>query len=182
MTSRRTSLKKALPNKALPEKSAPKKAALKNAVPERDLRPARIRIPALGIDRRPVSLGVLEDGSMAAPRRYSDVGWWQVGPLPGANGNVVVVGHLDSTTGPAVFYGLAALRRGHQVAVTRQDGATVRFRVRTVQRFPVKEFPADRVYRLDGPPGLVLITCGGKYDHQAGRYLDNVVVFADRVR
>ncbi len=149
---------------------------------KRDLRPARIRIPALRVDRGPVPLRVLEDGSLEAPPRYVDVGWWQDGPLPGAAGNTVVVGHLDSKTGPAVFYGLAALRWGDEVTVTRRDASTVHYRVRSVQRFPAKDFPATRVYRRDGPPGLALITCGGQYDRTAGRYLDNVVVFADRVR
>lgn len=149
-------------------------------VPERDRRPARIRVPALGIDRRPVLLRVLDDGSLQAPRRYPDVGWWKDGPLPGARGNAVIVGHKDSQTGPAVFYGLVTLQRGDQVVVTRRDASIVQFRVRTVQRFPVKDFPTERVYRRGGPSGLVLITCGGKYDRAAGRYLDNVVVFADR--
>lgn len=157
-------------------------AATPRRLPERDVRPVRIQIRALGIDRRPVPLRVLEDGSLEAPRRYSDVGWWQDGPLPGAGGNAVVVGHLDSKTGPAVFYGLASLRRGDLVAVTRRDASTVRFRVRSVQRFRVRDFPAERVYRHGGPSGLVLITCGGPYDRKAGRYLDNVVIFSDRVR
>ena len=147
---------------------------------ERDMRPARVRIPALGIDHRPVPLGVLDDGSLEAPRRYPDVGWWKDWPLPGAEGNAVLVGHVDSETGPAAFYGLTSLQHGDLVAVTRRDAAVVRFRVRGVERFPLENFPAGRVYRRGGPSGLVLITCGGEYDRAAGRYLDNVVVFADR--
>ena len=147
-------------------------------VPDQDSSLARIRIPALGIDRRPVGLGVLGNGSLAAPRRYRDIGWWEEGPSPGAGGNAVVVGHVDSKTGPAVFYGLASLQIGDHIALTRREGTTVRFDVRRVARFPLAEFPAERVYRRGGPPGLVLITCGGKYDQAVGRYLDNVVVFA----
>ncbi len=146
---------------------------------QRDPRPTRIRIPTLGIDRRLVPLRVLEDGSLEAPDRYRDVGWWKGGPLPGSPGNAVVVGHVDSKTGPAVFYGLASLQRGDRVAVTRRNHSAAHFRVRSVERFPVKDFPADRVYRRGGRSGLVLITCGGRYDHAAGRYLDNVVVFAE---
>lgn len=184
-TVRRPTLRQppASPAKVRPPPPAPSSPAAKpRRLPERDVRPVRIQIRALGIDRRPVPLRVLEDGSLEAPRRYSDVGWWQDGPLPGAGGNAVVVGHLDSETGPAVFYGLASLRRGDLVAVTRRDASTVRFRVRSVQRFRVKDFPAERVYRRGGPSGLVLITCGGRYDRKAGRYLDNVVIFTDRVR
>ena len=170
------------PTKPSPAPTATPPAAPRPPLPGRDLRPTRIRIPALGIDRRPVPLGVLDDGSLEAPHRYNDVGWWKDGPLPGSGGNTVVVGHVDSKTGPAVFYGLASLQRGDHVAMTRRDAPAIQFRVRSVQRFPVTDLPADRVYRRDGPSGLVLITCGGEYDHAAGRYLDNVVVFADRAR
>jgi len=145
---------------------------------KQDLHPTRVRIPLLAVDRRPVPLRVLGDGSLAAPRRYRDVGWWKDGPLPGARGNAVVVGHVDSETGPAVFYGLSSLRRGDQIMVTRRDSVTVRFAVRSVERFPLEHFPANRVYRRGGPPGLVLLTCGGKYDRSVSRYQDNVVVFA----
>jgi len=142
------------------------------------LRPARVRIPLLAVDRRPVPLRVLGDGSLAAPRHYRDVGWWKDGPLPGTRGNAVVVGHVDSETGPAVFYGLASLQRGDQIMVTRRDSVTVQFAVRSVERFSLDHFPANRVYRRGGPPGLVLLTCGGKFDRAVGRYQDNVVVFA----
>ncbi len=145
---------------------------------KQDLRPARVRIPLLAVDRRLVPLRVLGDGSLAAPRRYRDVGWWKDGPLPGASGNAVVVGHVDSETGPAVFYGLSSLQRGDQIMVTRRDSVTVRFTVHSVERFPLEHFPANRVYRRGGRPGLVLITCGGNYDRAVGRYQDNVVVFA----
>jgi sortase (surface protein transpeptidase) len=141
--------------------------------------PRRIHIPSLNIDQRLVPLQVLADGSLAAPRRYADVGWWKDGPTPGTAGNAVVVGHVDSETGPAVFYGLATLRPGDRIDMTQQDRSSVRFQVRRIERFPLARFPADRVYRRHGRPGLVLITCGGAYDHAAGRYLDNVVVFAD---
>jgi hypothetical protein len=149
--------------------------------PQRDLRPDRIRIGALGLDRRLIPLRVLRNGSLAAPRRYSDIGWWRDGPQPGVGGNTVVVGHVDSKTGPAVFYGLASLRPGASITVGRRDGSLLRFRVKTVRRFPVEQFPANRVYRRNGAPRLVLITCGGRYDRSTGRYTDNVVVFADLV-
>lgn len=150
--------------------------------PQRDLSPTRVVIPALKIDRQLVPLGVLGDGSLEAPRRPADPGWWQDGPPPGTGGNAVIVGHLDSTTGPAVFYGLASLNSGDKVMVTRGDGSIARFRVRGVEQVPVTKFPAERVYRRSGPAGLVLLTCGGVYDRSAGRYVDNVLVFASPVR
>lgn len=144
--------------------------------------PVRLRVPGLDVDRPLLGLGVGESGALDTPKRYEDVGWWQDGPRPGAEGGAVMVGHLDSPTGPAVFYGLSSLRAGDEVLVDRKDRSRAAFRVRRVEQFPRDRFPSDRVYRRTGPPGLVLITCGGQYDRAAGRYRDNVVVFADLVR
>lgn len=143
--------------------------------------PARVLIPKLKVDEKLVGLDVLPDGSLQAPKEYSQVGWWQDGPLPGQEGAPVLVGHRDSPTGPAVFYGLETLRPGDTVQVYSKDWTNTTFRIREVERFPRDRFPSDRVYRRSGSSGLVLLTCGGQYDRAAGRYLDNVVVFADRV-
>ncbi len=141
-----------------------------------------MRIPRLGIDARPVPLTLGDDGSLADPERPADIGWWREGPLPGAQGNAVFVGHLDSKTGPAVFYDLKSLKPGDLVFVRGSAGSDLSFRVREVEQFPISAFPTDRVYRSGGKPGLVLLTCGGSYDRAAGRYADNVVVFADADR
>ncbi len=128
-----------------------------------------------------MGLGVLPDGSLEAPEDFDQVGWWQDGPRPGEEGATVVVGHVDSKGGPAVFYELSSLRAGDIVRIHRKDWNASIFRVREIDRFPKDKFPSDRVYRRSGPPGLVLITCGGKFDRAAGHYLGNVVVFADLV-
>ncbi len=143
--------------------------------------PARVLIPRLKVDQKLVGLDVLPDGSLEAPRQYSQVGWWQDGPVPGQPGAPVLVGHRDSPTGPAVFYGLESLRPGDTVQVYSKDWTNSTFRIRKVEQFPRDRFPSDRVYRRSGSSGLVLLTCGGQYDRAAGRYLDNVVVFADLV-
>jgi hypothetical protein len=41
----------------------------------------------------------------------------------------VIVGHLDSATGPAVFYRPSSLRAGDLVEVGREDRSVVRFKV-----------------------------------------------------
>jgi sortase family protein len=91
----------------------------------------------------------------------------------------VIVGHLDSTTGPAVFYRLALLRPGDGVTITRQDGSVVHFRVTRVTSFARDSFPSTEVYGPTAGPSLRLITCGGTWDWLKQRYTNNVVVFAD---
>lgn len=156
----------------LPEVAQPAGAA-------RGAAPVQISVPELQIDQRLVGLRVQPDGELQVPQSYDDVGWWSTGPVPGDPGAAVMVGHVDSNDGPAVFYGLSALQEGATISVRGAGGSTVEFAVTEVQSFPKDDFPDDLVYRTEGEPSLHLVTCGGGYDPSTGEYHDNVVVFAD---
>ncbi len=90
----------------------------------------------------------------------------------------MLVGHVDSPTGPAVFYGISSLREGDLIRVERADATTATFKVFSSVLYPRAEFPSERVYRDGGPPVLNLVTCGGSYDRAAGQYTENLVVTA----
>jgi sortase (surface protein transpeptidase) len=110
-------------------------------------------------------------------------GWFFPGTVPGQHGSTVILGHVDSTRGPAVFYRLHELVRGDRFLVRMSDGSDTHFTVTRVATYPNAEFPAQRVYA--GTPGratLSLVTCGGDFDADAGGYQANVVVFAQRTR
>ncbi|WP_405581702.1 class F sortase [Streptomyces sp. NBC_01190] len=141
-------------------------------------RPVRIRIPGIGVDRSLTDLHVQSDGHLAAPEDPGQVGWWSDGPRPGAAGAAIVVGHVDSLTGPAAFYGISALRPGDSITVDRADHTHVDFTVQALRQYKKDDFPDNEVYATTGPPTLHLITCGGPYDPAEGGYLDNVVVYA----
>jgi len=143
--------------------------------------PVAVRVPAVSIAARLQPLGLDRRGRLRPPA-YGRAGWYAEGPEPGEPGAAVIAGHLDSITGPDVFATLAQARRGHRVFVDHLDGAVSDFRVVRAARFPQREFPTHRVYADARRPVLRLITCGGDYDTAAGRYLDNVVVFAVPVR
>jgi sortase (surface protein transpeptidase) len=93
----------------------------------------------------------------------------------------VVVGHVDSREGPAVFFRLRDLDRGDRIAVDRADGTTVEFTVGRTERYRKNSFPTAEVYGDTPNAQLRLITCGGAFDRRSGHYLDNVVVYADRL-
>ncbi|ANH36625.1 Sortase family protein [Nocardioides dokdonensis FR1436] len=140
-------------------------------------RPVRLDIPAISVSTSLERLGLQADGTVEVPRIADNAGWFQLGTPPGGAGSSVILGHVDSTDGPAVFAGLKDLRAGHEVRVGRTDGSTVTFRVVSVETYPNAEFPADEVYgRLDGRR-LNLVTCGGAYDSSKGGYQSNVVVY-----
>jgi len=140
--------------------------------------PVHIRIPAIGVDAAVTDLGLASDGTIQVPSDPGQAGWYRLGPVPGDAGPAVVIGHLDSTSGPAVFARLAALRAGDQVLVGRADGSQVKFRVDHLATFAVSSFPTEAVYGATPDPVLRLITCGGTFNRAQGRYLSNVVVFA----
>jgi sortase family protein len=141
--------------------------------------PVRLRIPAAGVDTSLVRLGRAADGSVEVPARFDVAGWFAEGPRPGQPGPAVVLGHVDSRTGPAVFSRVAALRPDSQVIVDRADGSTVAFRVSGIQRVSKVEFPTDLVYGPTLESSLRLVTCGGSFDRATGTYRDNVIVYAD---
>ncbi len=141
----------------------------------------QLSLPALDIDQRLIGLRVGADQQLDVPQSYDDIGWWSTGPVPGDPGAALMVGHLDSLDGPAVFAGLPSLTKGATVSVRRADGTQVKFAVTKVQAFPKDRFPDELVYRTEGRPSLHLVTCGGTYDSSGG-YRDNVVVFADLIK
>lgn len=140
--------------------------------------PTRIRIPDIGLDQSLVGLRVQQDGRLGVPKDPERVGWWSDGPRPGDPGAVVIVGHVDSATGPGAFHGLSSLRPGDKITLTRDDRTTVDFTVQALRQYAKDALPDSQVYATTGPPALRLITCGGTYDRGRGEYRDNLVVYA----
>ncbi|MGI5205894.1 class F sortase [Spirillospora sp. CA-108201] len=159
-----------------------------NAEPEPDsaLRPSvpeRVRIPSIKVDAPIRRVATERDGTLGVPPldRVREVGWWEDGPTPGENGSSVLVGHVDSKSGPGAFYRLGALRPGRTIEVVREDGTAPAFRIDRIKRVDKDEFPTDSVYGQGGRPELRLVTCGGRFDSKRGHYVDNVIVYASLV-
>jgi LPXTG-site transpeptidase (sortase) family protein len=141
--------------------------------------PDRVRIPAIQVDAPMIPVGLDPDGWVGAPPPEDPnlAGWFTGAVTPGEKGTAVVVGHVDNQQGPAVFYGLGALKQGNRVEVARQDGKTAVFEIYGVEVFEKDDFPGDRVYGSKGAAELRVITCGGGFSEQEG-YAGNVVAFA----
>lgn len=140
--------------------------------------PNRIQIPHIGVSASVVTLPASSEGAIPVPSDAELAGWYSGGPSPGDPGPAVVVGHLDSEHGPAIFWRLAELRPGDAIIVGRAEGTTPQFVVRRVAGYPRSTFPSDEVYGATVAPELRMITCGGFFNPLTRQYFDNVVVFA----
>ncbi|WP_457043545.1 class F sortase [Geodermatophilus sp. SYSU D01180] len=161
-----------------PAATVPGPVALAQGTAPAAVRPVRVRAPAVGLDSRLVDLDLDAAGALAAPADPATAGWYAGGPAPGEVGPAVLAGHVDSRSGPAVFWHLRELAPGDEVLVDRADGSTAAFSVTRVERHPKDAFPTDAVYGPTADAQLRLVTCGGAFDRSVRSYEDNVVVFA----
>ncbi|HET6665512.1 MAG TPA: class F sortase [Acidimicrobiales bacterium] len=149
-----------------------------SAAEARPAPPATLTIPSIGVETDLERLAVGDDGTLAAPADFARAGWFAEGPAPGERGPAVIVGHVDSRSGPAVFYRLDELGPGDRIEVARTDGTVARFAVTDTAAAPKDAFPTEAVYGPTAGPTLRLITCTGAFDRGARHYLSNLVVYA----
>ncbi len=140
--------------------------------------PVTIRIPSIEVEAPIIPLGLEDDGSIEVPEGTEETGWWLGGPEPGEQGPAVILGHVDSREGPAVFFYLKYLEAGDEIHIDREDGTTVTYVVESSERHDKDSFPTDAVYGPTEQPTLRLVTCGGDFDFDVRTYDDNLIVYA----
>jgi sortase (surface protein transpeptidase) len=141
--------------------------------------PVNLRIPKIGLDAEFVPpLGLNDDQTVSVPDSYEKVGWYKHGATPGEIGPAVILGHVDSYEGPAVFFSLGQLKSGDEIEVDREDGTTAIFVVDEIRRYDQQDFPTELVYGQIKHAGLRLVTCTGTFNRGIQRYSHNLVVYA----
>src|SRR5271154_2623229 len=105
-----------------------------------------VEIPGIGVAAPVIELGGPRSGAIAVPTfaQVGDVGWYRYGAIPGQHGNAVLLGHVDTYQGPAVFYNLYRLLPGDQVEVDLGQHDIQRFTVRWVKEVLKTHFPAGK--------------------------------------
>ena len=141
--------------------------------------PYRLRILALSIDTRIEAVDVTARRMMDVPSNIWDAAWLRSGVKPGAPGQAVIDGHLDSVAGSAVFGELSRLHPGDRIFVSDQDGNELNFRITALRVEPLDGFPTLRVFGPSQRRLLNLITCAGRYDAARRTYDHRLVVFAE---
>ncbi|MEZ0074734.1 class F sortase [Planotetraspora sp. GP83] len=142
--------------------------------------PTRLVIHDIGVDAPLRAVGLTPNGEIEVPPLSARnlAGWYQYGPTPGELGPAVIVGHVNTRSGPAVFMRLRELAQGDTVQIGRRDGTVAVFTVDGVEQVSKKAFPTERVYGNTDHAALRLITCGGVYNRKTHSYTDNLVVYA----
>jgi hypothetical protein len=153
-------------------------AAAPEAIAAAVARPASLSIPAIGVRTRLIMLGLTSTGELQVPPTAAVAGWYTGSVRPGQIGAAVIAGHIDSYSGPGIFYRLRLMRPGELVYVVRADGTLAVFRVSAVHSYLKTKFPTSIVYGAVPNAQLRLITCGGAFDPATGHYLSNIIVFA----
>jgi LPXTG-site transpeptidase (sortase) family protein len=140
--------------------------------------PVTVRIPGHGVTSPVVAVGIDPGtGELVVPGDPGQVGWYQFGSAPGAAGSAVLAGHVDWKGRPGAFIDLDRVRPGERVEVDLSDGTMHAFVVAETHLIAKTELPKE-LWDRNGPPQLVLITCGGDFDRSIHRYRQNVVVVA----
>ena len=120
------------------------------------------------------------DGQLQVPENVQHVGWWDGSAAAGdPYGHTVIAGHVDSATdGLGFFARLLTITTGETVTVSR-GRHHLAYRVSSVQVIRKGALATGNdAFDQNGPPRLVLITCGGRYHRDRGGYDSNVVITA----
>jgi sortase (surface protein transpeptidase) len=163
---------------AAPVASPSASPAAEAATPaERGWAPARITIPDIDVRSNVQSVGTV-DRVLQIPPKPWEVGWWEAGVGQGSDhGTTVLVAHLDSRTyGVGPFARAKDLRVGAPMTLRDAQGQAQRYRVSAVDTYLKQVLPYEEIFAQTGPPRVVLVTCGGQYNRDAGGWDSNVVV------
>ena len=140
--------------------------------------PARIAIPAIGVDAPIAPVGLEDSGIMASPTEGHVVGWYELGARPGEPSNAVLAGHVDLHKQPGAFFRLRELEPGATIDVDTGLGIAFRYVVDEIRTYRATDAPLAEIFGPTTSATLTLITCGGQFDSAQQMYLDRVVVRA----
>ncbi|MTH51851.1 sortase [Bacillus mangrovi] len=140
--------------------------------------PAQLEIPEIGVKAAVEQAGLLADGSMDVPKKDENTAWFENGAKPGDAGNAVIAGHVDSKTGPSVFYRLKELQKGDEILIKSSSGETLTFTVEKAAAYPYEEAPLHEIFGADRETRLNLITCTGEFDRSKKTHLERLVIYS----
>ena len=142
--------------------------------------PRFFNIPKISVSAPITPVGVDENGKMQLPQNINEVGWYNLGSKPGEQGNAVISGHLDSTTGEdAIFYHLHELESGDNLYVSDELGNRYTFVVKAKEIYEFDQVPLAEVLGESSKKRLNLITCTGIFNPSSRNYSHRMVIYSE---
>jgi LPXTG-site transpeptidase (sortase) family protein len=169
----------AYPPKSWTSSSAARKAA--RLAELAGVHPSSLSIPSIKLTAPVIDIGLLPGGKLDVPADRGILGWYNLGPRPGEQGNSVIDGHLNTKEGDGAFWNLKHVKVGDLVHVSDKNGITKTFRVREMHVYPVADAPMKKIFGYDKNKHLNLITCAGVWRKEFDHYDKRLVVFTDLV-
>lgn len=158
-----------------PLQQSPSSAAAAAAT---DQTPVRLVIPRISLDAAVEPVGQTATGEVAVPQEVGNVGWYNLGFMPGEQGNSVISGHLDSKAGRSeVFWRLRELKVGDRLSVIDQAGTERMFVVIERALYAYDKAPINQIFGYDLERDLNLITCAGRWNPRLHTYMQRLVVY-----
>ncbi|WP_440961488.1 class F sortase [Paenibacillus nitricinens] len=139
--------------------------------------PTQLSIPAIKVSAKIETVTLRPDGQMDVPKDSNIAGILYPGILPGAKGNVILDGHVDSYIGPAIFFNLKKLKHGDEITVSNADGRKLTYSVESVEIFTTAEAPLERIFGKSTEARMNLITCTGRYSRKKKEHEKRLIVF-----
>ena len=141
--------------------------------------PARLSIPAIGIDAAIQKVGLTAKGAIASPTNFTDAGWYKFSTLPGKQGSAILDGHVDNGLGlSGIFKHLSDVQKGEDIYVTTGNGTKLDFVVTSVDSYDYQHVPLETIMQLDDSARISLITCEGSWVSDQRTYNERLVVSA----
>lgn len=143
--------------------------------------PVRIVIPAISAAASIIPVGIEKEGVMQVPPAQK-AGWYKLGPVPGASGPSVIVGHVYFNHERDVFYNLKRLQPGDEIQVYDGSGDVAVFVVDSKEEVLKNQLPTEKIWNETSDPVIRLVTCGGTFDPVTRHFLSNVIVYGHLVQ
>jgi hypothetical protein len=141
--------------------------------------PQQIDVPKIAVHATVDPLRLDRLGPIDKTPPWAQVAWWDAGPKPGDKGIAQLYGHLDSYTGPAVFWHLDRLAPGDVIRISYRHSAMLTFRVMWSRSYADNQIPENWMLSARGTRAIALITCGGAFHGlQNGGYDHKLLVYA----
>jgi hypothetical protein len=172
-----------------------------SSVPDRSGVPVELVIPFAssnhpeGVTAPVTADPLLPNGDLFVPSDPGVVSWASDDAPPGADrGTAILVGHVNYQHVVGALSDLAeyaASAVGETLTLVLADGRQLTYQVTGGVQYDKDQLAADPGLRRElydqenafgtGTGRLVLVSCGGAFDHSTGNYEDNVFVFATPV-